>query len=95
MDRNMVLTMSSSQLQSDVDSERRLWTAVLTLAVQDWRHGNLRKRREAERFLFEEKGDFNQVCSSAGLEPSDFRARLFKFGRRLQTDRPVKQLLVA
>jgi hypothetical protein len=96
MDRNTMLTATnSSQMQGDADSERRLWTAVLTLAIEDWRYGNLRKRREAERFLFEGKSDFNQVCSSAGLEPSDFRARLLKFGRRLEADRPVKHLLVS
>jgi hypothetical protein len=96
MDRNTTLTAtSSSQTQGEVDSERRLWTAVLTLAIEDWRYGNLRKRREAEQFLFEEKSDFNQVCSAAGLEASDFRARLLKIGRRLATARPVKRLLVS
>lgn len=96
MDRNTTLTARDcSHVQGDADSERRLWTAVLTLAIEDWRYGNLRKRREAEQFLFKEGNDFNQVCSAAGLEPSHFRARLSKIGRRLETDRPVKHALAA
>ncbi len=96
MDRNTMLTGTTSpQVDGDADSERRLWMAVLTLAIQDWRYGTLRKKREAERFLFKEGRDFNQVCSAAGLDPSHFRARLLKIGRRLDTDQTAKHALAA
>jgi hypothetical protein len=61
-------------------SARRLWTAVLVHAVQDWRGGTLRARREAQDFLFNNDKDFETVCSAAGLDGGDFRARLAKIG---------------
>jgi hypothetical protein len=60
--------------------ERRLWTAVVVTAVDDWRNGTLRSQREAQKFLFENDKDFNAVCSSAGLEPSSLRTKLLKMG---------------
>ncbi|MFZ3216342.1 MAG: hypothetical protein WA192_09820 [Candidatus Acidiferrales bacterium] len=65
-------------------SERRLWTAVVVSAVEDWRGNSLRARREAQEFLFENDRDFEMVCSAAGLDSSDFRARLLKIGRRAE-----------
>ena len=48
----------------DCISERRLWTAVIVMAVEDWRSGSLRARREAQLFLFEDNEDF-RLCVGA------------------------------
>ncbi len=66
--------------------ERRLWTAVVVMAVEDWRNGSLRARREAQRFLFDNDKDFMAVCSSAGLDPSSLRAKLLKIGHRVEME---------
>jgi hypothetical protein len=58
--------------------EQRLWRAVLASTVQEWIHGPLRKKREAEQFLFQDNDDYCTVCSSAGIDPADFRNRLEK-----------------
>ncbi|MGC1684142.1 MAG: hypothetical protein WA734_00850 [Candidatus Acidiferrales bacterium] len=58
------------------DPERRLWAAVLLLAVDEWRSNNMRAHREAEVFLFEGGKDFETVCHGAGLDPSTLRTRL-------------------
>jgi hypothetical protein len=67
-------------------SERRLWTAVIAMAVQDWRNGTLRARREAQTFLFESQTDFSSVCESAGLEPDTLRNRLVKIGKKIEME---------
>lgn len=63
--------------------DHRLWLAVIVRAVEDWRSGTLRVRREAQKFLFEDDKDFNRVCAGAGLEPSSLRASLLKIGHRI------------
>ncbi len=74
-------------------AERRLWTAVVVTAVEDWRSGSLRARRDAQKFLFENTQDFEMVCAGAGLDPNDMRSRLLKIGRLVEThgslSRPV------
>ena len=57
-------------------SERRLWTAVLLQALEDWQSGNMRRRKEAEKFLFESSEDFSRVCRAAGLDPTGVLSRL-------------------
>jgi hypothetical protein len=69
-------------------SARRLWTAVLVNAVEDWRNGSLRARREAQEFLFDNDEDFEMVCTAAGLDSSDFRNRLSKVGQRVEARVP-------
>jgi hypothetical protein len=59
-------------------SERRLWSAVLLQALEDWSSMNSRHRDEAERFFFKNTEDFARVCRGAGLVPSGVRARLEK-----------------
>jgi hypothetical protein len=76
-------------------SERRLWTAVLVMAVEDWRGGTLRARRAAQQFLFENERDFSEVCSGAGLDPQSFRSRLLKIGRRIEMQGPLPHPLAA
>jgi|HubBroStandDraft_2_1064218.scaffolds.fasta_scaffold111125_2 hypothetical protein len=69
-------------------SARRLWTAVLINAVEDWRNGSLRARREAQEFLFDNDEDFEMDCTVAGLDCNDFRTRLLKIGRRVEARAP-------
>ena len=70
----------------DASGERRLWLAVLALAVEDWTKGTLRAKREAQRFLFEDKKDYYSVCASAGVDADSFRAKLTRIGRRVQME---------
>lgn len=74
----------------DLISERRLWTAVLVNAVEDWRNGSLRARREAQDFLFHNDRDFEMVCSGAGLDWNDFRTRLLHIGRKVEMEGPLQ-----
>jgi hypothetical protein len=57
-------------------SDRKLWTAVLLQALQDWQGANARRRSEAEKFFFQSPEDFNLVCSGAGLIPNSVLSRL-------------------
>lgn len=56
--------------------ERRLWIAVLAQAVEDWRSNNVRRKREAEAFLFNCRKDLESVCSNAGLDAANLCHRL-------------------
>jgi hypothetical protein len=76
-------------------AERRLWTAVIVHAVEDWLSGTLRDRREAQKFLFEDNTDFTQVCACAGIDPSSFRAKLLRVGRRVEMQGPLTTPLAA
>jgi hypothetical protein len=58
--------------------ERNLWVAVLLQAFEDWRSGNMRRQREAEKFFFGSEKDFAAVCRAAGLEPSSVLPKLQK-----------------
>jgi hypothetical protein len=86
----------TAQLHADIHnnvteeliSARRLWTAVLLNAVEDWRNGTLRARREAQEFLFDNDEDFEMACTAAGLDSNDFRARLLKIGHRVEMRTP-------
>ena len=62
--------------------ELRLWRAVIASTVQEWRHGPLRRKREAEQFLFHDDGDYQTVCYSAGIDPRNLRDRLEKIRSR-------------
>lgn len=75
---------SHDAVTEEAISERRLWTAVLVTAVQDWRVGTLRAKRSAQQFLFEDDRDFTEVCAGAGIDPSSFRLRLVKIGRKIE-----------
>ncbi len=56
--------------------EQRLWQAVLVTAVREWLSGPMRRRLEAERYLFHDERDFRTVCESAGMDPRQLRERL-------------------
>jgi hypothetical protein len=66
--------------------ELNLWRAVIARTVEEWISGPLRKKREAEEFLFRDSKDYRTVCYSAGLNPEDFRRRLEKIRTRSITD---------
>jgi hypothetical protein len=86
---------SYNAVTEELISERRLWTAVIVNAVEDWRTGNLRARREAQDFLFNKDQDFELVCSAAGLDWQDFRARLLRIGRKVEMVGPFRLPLAA
>jgi hypothetical protein len=71
---------STEEISRQMYGERRLWTAVIVRAVEDWRTGTVRAQREAQTFLFDDDTDFTSVCGSAGLDPSCLRAKLLKLG---------------
>ncbi|HUO35627.1 MAG TPA: hypothetical protein VMU43_11610 [Candidatus Acidoferrum sp.] len=73
-------------MSQDASSERALWLSVVALAMEDWTSGTLRARREAQRFLFEDKSDFFSVCANAGLNGEALRTKLLKIGRRVQME---------
>jgi hypothetical protein len=79
----------------DCISERRLWTAVVAMAVEDWRNGSLRARREAQSFLLDDNADFQAVCADAGLDPATLRARLLKIGQRVHMHGPYLHPIAA
>ncbi|HVB87229.1 MAG TPA: hypothetical protein VNK23_11260 [Candidatus Dormibacteraeota bacterium] len=76
-------TRTEGSPTEDCIGERRLWIAVLVTAVEEWRSGNLRERREAQKFLFENDNDFDRVCASAGVDPGGFRSNLLRIGKKI------------
>lgn len=78
--------------QIDALSEKRLWQAVLLATIQDWICGPLRRKRQAEEYLFQDQKDFQTVCKSAGMDPDQLRAKLLRLRMRLITDPPSAAL---
>jgi hypothetical protein len=89
------LPPAQNAVTEDLIGANRLWTAVIVKAVEDWRMGSLRARREAQKFLFEDDRDFYQVCSSAGLDPGVFRTKLLKLGQRIRMHGPYVNPIAA
>jgi hypothetical protein len=88
-------TRESIEISEGFIPERRLWTAVLVMAVEDWRDGSLRAKRAAQQFLFEDDHDFEEVCAGAGLDPSTLRSKLLKVGRRVTMHGPLQGAIAA
>ena len=63
-------------------AEQKLWRAVIASTVQEWVEGPLRRKREAEQFLFNDNKDYRTVCYSAGINPENLRDRLQKIRAR-------------
>jgi hypothetical protein len=61
---------------------QKLWRAVIASTVDEWVNGPLRKKREAEQFLFNDNKDYRTVCYSAGINPENLRGRLEKIRSR-------------
>lgn len=82
-------------VSEDFIGQRRLWLAVVMQAVEEWRSGTLRDRRKAQEFLFDQRNDFDMVCSNAGLDPDNLRSKLLQIGRRINAHGPLPQPLAA
>jgi len=67
-------------------AEQKLWRAVIASTVQEWISGPLRRKREAEQFLFQDDDDYRTVCFSAGIDPGDLRHRLQKIRTRTNAE---------
>ncbi len=81
--------MSVSMLRGaefEETGEQRLWRAVIASTVEEWVSGPLRRKREAEQFLFSDNNDYKTVCYSAGINPHDLRGRLEKIRTRQMTE---------
>jgi hypothetical protein len=78
-----MLQSMSQQNEDQETAERALWRAVIVSTVQEWMGGQLRRRREAEKFLFQDEKDYKTVCCSAGIDPQNLRERLQKIRERI------------
>ena len=67
-------------------AESRLWQAVIVSTIEEWIHGPLRLKRQAEEYLFTDNSDFPTVCQSAGMDVGRLRAKLTRL--RLQSAIP-------
>ena len=56
--------------------ETVLWRAVIARTIREWISGPLRRKREAETYLFDDNRDFPLVCRSAGIDSGQLRSRL-------------------
>jgi len=65
---------------------QKLWRAVIATTVEEWVSGPLRRKREAEQFLFSDNQDYQTVCYSAGINPENLRDRLEKIRSRQIAD---------
>jgi hypothetical protein len=77
--------MSASMLlntEVEETAEQKLWRAVIATTVEEWVSGPLRRKREAEQFLFSDNQDYQTVCYSAGINPENLRDRLEKIRSR-------------
>jgi hypothetical protein len=81
--------MSVTMLQGagvEETAEQKLWRAVIATTVEEWVNGPLRRRREAEEFLFNDIRDYETVCYSAGINPENLRDRLERIRSRQIAD---------
>jgi len=71
-------------------TEVYLWRAVIFAAIQEWRFGPLRLKRQAKDYLFQDNIDFAFVCQSAEIDVGQLRARLAKLQDQTgPTDCPI------
>ena len=84
--KKAIVAAVESAPERDALPELRLWQAVITSTVYEWVHGPLRRKREAEQYLFDDARDFNLVCQSAGMDPKRLRARLVRVRGRASAD---------
>ena len=62
--------------EHDSLAETRLWQAVIVSTIREWTSGPLRRKLEAERYLFSDSSDFAMVCQSAGISAGRLRGQL-------------------
>jgi hypothetical protein len=63
-------------------AEVRLWQAVIVSTIREWTSGPLRRKLEAERYLFGDGSDFALVCESAGISAGRLRGQLGRLRRQ-------------
>jgi hypothetical protein len=68
--------------EHDSVAEMRLWQAVIVSTIREWTSGPLRRKLEAERYLFSESSDFALVCQSAGISVGRLRGQLGRLKRQ-------------
>lgn len=83
---NWTTIHAASQVHTAL-AESRLWQAVIVSTIQEWIHGPLRLKRQAEEYLFSDESDFPEVCESAGMDVRRLRAKL----TRLKLESAVPQ----
>ncbi|MFZ0883168.1 MAG: hypothetical protein WAN14_07200 [Candidatus Acidiferrales bacterium] len=84
----MATSNAAIMTEHDVTIETRLWQAVVVSTIQEWISGPLRKKREAEEYLFQDPKDFPLVCQSAGLDVDQLRAKLTRLRAKVTPTRP-------
>lgn len=77
-----MINSSMEAAQHDSVGEERLWQAVILTTIREWMSGPLRRKVEAEQYLFGEGTDFAYVCKSAGMNAGRLRGQLAKLRRQ-------------
>jgi hypothetical protein len=80
----MEMRFATSTPEQETMPEARLWQAVIVKTIEEWISGPLRRRRDAEKFLFSDNTDFRLVCQSAGMDAESLRTRLAKLRKQSQ-----------
>jgi hypothetical protein len=70
----------------EMTAETLLWRGVIAKTIQEWMAGPLGRKREAERYLFENSADLSSVCSLAGIDVGQLRTSLNKVRGRTLLD---------
>jgi hypothetical protein len=82
----MRMETETNESEVEVQPEVRLWQAVIASTVEEWAHGPLRGKQEAEEYLFGDKTDFSMVCQSANMNPECLREKLARIRDRMGFD---------
>jgi hypothetical protein len=69
--------------EGEATVETRIWQAVILQTIEEWMHGPLRVRLQAERYLFSDDRDFPVVCQSAGMDVGRLRTELGRVRSRV------------
>jgi hypothetical protein len=82
MDSAVQKSLQPEACGPDPSGMARVWQAVIVSAIREWISGPLRRKIEAEKYLFGGGTDFAYVCESAGMNPDSLRMRLARFKRQ-------------
>jgi hypothetical protein len=86
---------SAEQAETEVAAEETLWRAVIASTIDEWMNGPLRKKREAEQYLFMDAHDFPFVCQNAGMDAATLRERLRRLSTKGVAPTPATKLVFA
>jgi hypothetical protein len=85
MEVRMMVKEMAFPAKPELTTAMALWRGVIARTIQDWLSKPLRRKREAEQYLFENSADLLLVCASAGINVLKLRACLNKVrGRTLE-----------